>query len=241
MLAERLDFVIGVDTHADSHTLAVVAAPSGGLLGRQTIATTARGYGEALRLAHAQAPGRRAWALEGSGCYGAGLARFLADHGERVLEVERPSRQQRRRGKSDDIDALAAARCALAQKRWAQPRAGGQRAALAALVSTREGAMQARRAALCQLRALLLALPPERRERLAGLTRTRLLERLAALRPRAGAELEGLELALRSLARRVRALDQEEQALKRQIAVLVGELAACRPSRASARSRPRSS
>jgi transposase len=226
MLAQELDFVIGVDTHADSHTLAVVAAPSGGLLGQQTIATTVRGYDQALRIACAQAPGRRAWALEGSGSYGAGLARFLAARGERVLEVERPTRRQRRRGKSDGIDALAAARCALGQKRWAQPRAGGQRAELAALVSTREGAMQARRAALCQLRALLLALPPERRERLAGLTRTRLLERLAALRPRTGAALDGLELALRSLARRVQALDREERALKRQITVLVNELAA---------------
>src|SRR2546426_4216497 len=101
MLAEELDFVIGVDTHADSHTLAFVAAPSGGLLGQQTIAPTARGYDQALRIARAQASGRRAWALEGSGCYGAGLARFLAERGERVLEVERPTRQQRRRGKSD--------------------------------------------------------------------------------------------------------------------------------------------
>jgi len=226
MLAERLDFVIGVDTHADSHTLALVAAASGGLVGERTIATTARGYRDALRLAQAQAPGARAWALEGSGSYGAGLARFLAERGERVLEVERPARQQRRRGKSDGIDALAAARNALAQKRWAQPRAGGQRAALAALVSTREGAMQARRAALCQLRALLLALPPARRERLAGLTRTRLLERLAARRPRPGAELDGLELSLRSLARRLRTLDREERALKRQIAALVVELGA---------------
>ena len=226
MLAEELDFVIGVDTHADSHTLAFVAAPSGGLLGQQTIATTARGYDQALRIARAQASGRRAWALEGSGCYGAGLARFLAERGERVLEVERPTRQQRRRGKSDGIDALAAARCLLGQKRWAQPRAGGQRAELAALVSTREGAMQARRAALCQLRAHLLALPPARRERLTGLTRTRLLERLGALRPRTGAELNGLELSLRSLARRLRALEREERALKRQIAHRVIELAA---------------
>jgi transposase len=231
MLAEEVDFVIGVDTHADSHTLSLVAAPSGGLLAERTIATTTRGYRQALRLAHERAPGRRAWALEGSGCYGAGLARFLAERGERVLEVERPVRQQpRRRGKSDGIDALAAARSALGQKRLAQPRAGGQRAALAALVSTREGAIQARRAALCQLRALLLTLPPARRERLAGLTRTRLLERLAALRPRAGAELEGLELCLRSLARRVQTLDREERALKRQIGLLVSELATWLPA-----------
>ena len=224
MLAEELDYVIGVDTHADSHTLALVGAPCGGLLAAQTIATTAGGYRQALRLAHEQAPGRRAWALEGSGCYGAGLARFLAERGERVLEVERPARQQRRRGKSDGIDALAAARCALGQQRWAQPRAGGRRAALAALVSTREGAMQARRAALCQLRALLLALPPGRRQRFAGLTRARLLKRLVALRPRAEAELHGLELALRCLARRVQALDREQRTLKQQIALLVAEL-----------------
>jgi transposase len=225
MLADEVEFVIGVDTHADSHTLALVAAASGGLLAERTIATTGRGYREALRLVQAQAPGVRAWALEGSGSYGAGLARFLADKGERVLEVERPARQQRRRGKSDGIDALAAARSALGQTHCAQPRAGGQRAALAALVSTREGAIQARRAALCQLRALLLALPPDQRERLAGLTRSRLLARLAGRRPRAGAEQEGLELALRALARRVQALEREERALKRAIGLLVRDLA----------------
>jgi transposase len=225
MLAEELDFVIGVDTHADSHTLALVAAASGGLLGGGTVAATARGYAQAFRLAVERAPGRRAWALEGSGSYGAGLAGFLAERGERVLEVERPARAQRRRGKSDAIDALLAARAALGQQRPAQPRARGRRAALAALVTTRAGSLQARRAALCQLRALLLGLPPARRERLTGLTRARLLRRLAALRPHAESELRGLELALRTLARRVQTLEREERALKDEIGTLVNELA----------------
>jgi transposase len=224
MLADELDFVVGVDTHRDTHTLALVACASGAPVAEATVAATGHGYAQALGFVDELAPGRRAWALEGTGCYGAGLTRFLAERGERVLEVERPARQQRRRGKSDSLDALAAARSALARRRQAQPRAGGRRQALAALVRTREGALTARRAALCQLRALLLALPAERRERLQQLSRGRLLRRLADLRPSAG-ELRGLFLSLRTLAHRVQALDREERTLEREIRALVRELA----------------
>jgi transposase len=97
-----------------------------------------------------------AWAIEGTGSYGYGLARFLAERGERVLEVERPVRRVGSgRGKSDPLDALRAARFALGVERPGSPRSGGARAALRALVSTREGAVSARRAALNQLRALI--------------------------------------------------------------------------------------
>ncbi len=106
MLADDVAFVIGVDTHVETHALALVEAPT--LRTRQslTVPATRRGYRQALRLARRQAPGARCWALEGSGCYGAGLARFLQERGERVLEVERPSREgSRGRLKSDELDA----------------------------------------------------------------------------------------------------------------------------------------
>ena len=226
MLADQLDYVIGVDTHRDAHALAVVAAASGGVvLVEPSLPASPHGYRHLLALARAHARGRRAFAVEGTGSYGAGLARFLAGQGECVLEVERPQRQRCERGKSDALDAVHAARGLLGQERLCQPRAGGRRAALQALVSTREGALHARRAALCQLRALLVTAPAELREQLRPLTRTRLLRRCATLRAGAAPHERGTRLALRLLARRIQLLTAEERTLTREITTLVDELA----------------
>ena len=84
MVTDQVDFVVGVDTHADRHALAVVDAGTQQTCRQLTVAASRQGYRQALRLAKRHAPGRRAWALEGSGCYGAGLARFLNQQGERV-------------------------------------------------------------------------------------------------------------------------------------------------------------
>ena len=100
MLAEGADYVIGVDTHAQRHAFAVVEASTGALVTDWQLPASAEGYREALGLACEFAPGRRLWALEGTGCYGAGLTRSLLAAGERVREVERPLRrgiQARRR------------------------------------------------------------------------------------------------------------------------------------------------
>jgi transposase len=226
MLADELDYVIGVDTHRDAHTLAIVAARSGAVvLVEPSLPACPRGYGQALALAQTHAVGARAFAIEGTGSYGAGLARFLAGQGERVLEVERPARARAPRGKSDVLDAVRAARRLLGEDKLAQPRAGGRRAALQALVRVREGALGARRAALCQLRALLVTAPEALREELRPLTRARLLRRCGALRPGSSLDERGTRLALRLLARRIHALDLEERALKREIAALVAQLA----------------
>src|SRR5512133_162715 len=139
MLADQLDYVVGVDTHRDAHALAVVATSTGAVVLEAEIGADRCGYQHALALAGEYAAGARLWAIEGSGSYGAGLARFLAGRRERVVEVERPQRSERRRGKSDRIDARRAARAAVAQPRLALPRAGGAREALRALVTTREG------------------------------------------------------------------------------------------------------
>jgi transposase len=183
MLADEVDFVIGVDTHRDAHAVAVVAAPTGGVvIVERGLAASPGGYRRLLGLAEAHAPRARAFAIEGTGSYGAGLARFLGERGERVLEVERPRRVRRARGTSDALDAVGAARALLGDERLATPRAGGERAALRALVCTREGALAARRSALCQLRALIVTAPVDLREELRSLTRTRLLRRCAAMR-----------------------------------------------------------
>jgi len=226
MLADELDYVIGVDTHRDAHSLAVVAAANGGVvLVEPSLSACPRGYSRALALAQAHAAGARAFAIEGTGSYGAGLARFLAERGERVLEVERPARARAPRGKSDTLDAVRAARSLLGEDKLAQPRASGRRAALQALLRVREGAVGARQAALCQLRALIVTAPPPLREELRSLTRARLLRRCAALRAGGVRDERGTRLALRLLARRIQLLDAEERALKREIAALVEQLA----------------
>ena len=108
MLADELDFVIGVDTHRDTHAFAVLDVSTGTLLGGSELGADGPGYERALAVAAERAPGRRAWAIEGTGSYGAGLARFLLGRGERVVEVARPRRQGRSHAKTDALDALRA-------------------------------------------------------------------------------------------------------------------------------------
>jgi transposase len=227
MLADEVDFVLGVDTHADTHTLALLETGSRRLRRCATISTTRSGYRRALRLARRQAPGQRLWAIEGTGSYGAALARFLCERGEQVLEVERPRREGARgRLKSDALDAERAARQVLAGQAGATPRLGSQTQALRALLVAREGAVLARSAALNELRALLVSSPPELRERLQRLPRSALVGACARLRPgRAGSERAALALALRSLARRIRQLQEEAQGLEGELALRVEALA----------------
>jgi transposase len=143
ILADLVQVVIGVDTHKPTHTAAVLVAATGGVLATQTIPTTAAGYQALLTLAQ-QHPGRRVWAVEGTGGYGAGLTRLLAASGEWVVELDRPTRPARRHGaKSDPLDAVRAAREALGRPHLAQPRADGQRAALAVLLTARRSAVDA--------------------------------------------------------------------------------------------------
>jgi Transposase and inactivated derivatives len=227
MLADQLDYIVGVDPHRDSHALAIVHVVSGAVVFESTIVANNDGYARALELAERHAPGRRAFAIEGTGSFGAGLTRFLTGRHERVLEVGRLRRERRTGGKTDALDAVRAARSLLIEKRPAIPRAGGERQALQALVAAREGAVNAKRAGLCQLRDLLITTPEPLRSELRPLTRARLLQRLAATRPhnRPDAELRGNLLALRSIARRVLALTAEERELARQIETITRKLA----------------
>ena len=227
MLADQLDYIVGVDPHRDSHSLAIVQIVSGGVVFESTLDANSAGYAQALKLVEEHAPGRRAFAIEGTGSFGAGLTRFLSGRGERVLEVSRLRRERRSGGKTDALDAIRAARSVLSERRPSTPRAGGERQALQALVAAREGAVNAKRAALCQLRDLLITTPEPLRSELRPLTRARLLQRLAATRPetRRDAELRGSLLALRSIARRVLQLTVEERELAREIETLTRRLA----------------
>ncbi len=135
-LAGMIDGVIGVDTHRD--TLAAAATdPVGGVPAQTSVGADAVGYRRLLDFGLAQVPGRRCWAVEGAGSYGAGLTVLLRAHGERVVEVGRPQRPPRRTGaKSDALDAIRSARDVLAQDHVLAPRRRGDREALRVLLAT---------------------------------------------------------------------------------------------------------
>jgi transposase len=96
MLADEVDVVVGVDTHRDTHSLGALAATSGAVVFETRVEACGAGYARALAEVEAKAPGRRAWAVEGTGAYGAGLTRFLAARGERIIEIDRPGAPARR-------------------------------------------------------------------------------------------------------------------------------------------------
>ena len=132
----------GVDTHADVHAAAALD-PVGGLLGVQELPVTAAGY--ASSLSWLRSFGALAVAgVEGTGSYGAGLARYLAAAGVRVVEVDRPDRQDRaRQGKSDPLDAVSAARAALSGRASGAPRGrDGAVEAIRALTVAKRSARQ---------------------------------------------------------------------------------------------------
>jgi transposase len=219
MLADELDYVLGVDTHRDEHVLAVVTAPAGAVVAGRAAPANARGYRELLRVADRHAPGRRAWAIEGTGSYGAGLARYLAGRGEVVLELSRTPRGERRlRGKDDFLDAARTARAALAAETLALPRVGERREALRLLLVARRSAVDVRREALSQLRAVIVTAPEQLREQLRGLPTGALLDRCSRLRrTHSTADELATRLVLRSLARRVQAATLEADELEREL------------------------
>ena len=111
----------GVDTHKDLHVAAVLDE-LGRLLAKESFPTTRAGYRRLLRWLRSHGE-LAAVGVEGCGSWGAGLVRFLAARGVSVVEVNRPNRQnRRRRGKSDTVDAEAAARAVLGGQAWSSPR-----------------------------------------------------------------------------------------------------------------------
>jgi transposase len=223
ILADLVQVVIGVDTHKHTHTAAVVMAATGGVLAERTIPTTAAGYQQLLAFA-GQHPQPRVWAIEGTGGYGAGLARLLTKHGEWVVELDRPARPARRHGaKSDPLDAARAARDALGRVQLGQPRAAGQRAALGVLVTARRSAVDAAAGAQRQLHALVVAAPEQLRARLRGTSTRQLIAACTRLRGHRSWDLEcrSTVAALAALARRIIALEAEARTHQQAILAIV--------------------
>jgi len=220
MLAEKVDYVIGVDTHRDQHTLAVVAASTGAVVAQHAVTTTVRGYAAAVVFAERYATGVRVWAIEGAGHYGAGFTRYLSSRGQLVIEVGRTARSQRRlQGKDDTLDAVRAARSTLASTTLTLPRAGQRQEALRVLLLTRRSAVDVRRLALVQLRSVIVTAPESLREELRRLPVGQLIRRCSRFRrsdSRTPDEL-AVVLVLRSLARRIEAATEEANELEREI------------------------
>jgi transposase len=222
MLAESVDVVVGVDTHKHTHTAAVVSVTTGALLGQATAGADPDGYAALVGLAEEH--GSRLWAVEGGGGYGAGLVRFLRGRSEQVVELDRPRRPARRNGaKSDSLDAVRAAREALAREHLGEPRAGGERAALCVLLAARRSAVEGAGVARQQLHALVVVAPEQLRARFRGRS-TRVMVGVAVrlrVDHRRDVESQATAEALRSLARRVRDLDAEARRLEERIEAIV--------------------
>jgi transposase len=158
MLAEQYDYVIGGDPDRDTVDLAVLDATSAGFRAHLTQTADAAGYAQMVTWAQRQAPGARVWALEGTGNYGAGLASFLAEAGEDVVEIDRVKRA-RRGGKNDQIDAVRAAREALSREVQVNPRQRGLREAMRVVLTTRHAVLVSRTKAINELKALIVTAP----------------------------------------------------------------------------------
>lgn len=223
-LASEVQFVIGVDTHRRTHTAAAVDR-LGGSLEQITVGADRDGSEQLFGFAGRCAPGSRVWAIEGTGLYGAGLTRFLLERGEQVVEVERPNRPARRRGKSDELDALSAAREVLAMNHLATPRCAGEREALQSLLVVRRNTVKNKTQAIGLLKTMIIKAPESLREALGPLPTNEQVRRAARLRSRKDAVEDTSVLALRSLAHRILALGAEAEEHKKRIESLIALLA----------------
>jgi len=226
MAADTRAITGGVDTHADLHVAAALDSV-GGLLGVQEFPAAAAGYAELP--GWLRSLGNLALAgVEGTGSYGAGLARYLAAAGVRVVEVDRPDRQDRhRQGESDPLDAVSAARAAQSGRASGAPRGrDGAVEAIRALMVAKRSARQERTQAVNQARALIVTGPEELRARFAQRSPAQLIEAIAALRPRpGGVPGYATRVALRELGRRAQFLDGQLDRLDELIGPLVTERA----------------
>jgi len=217
----------GVDTHLDLNVAAALD-PIGGLLGVAEFRTTRIGHSLLVDWLGGFGPVARV-GVEGTGSYGAGLARFLRGAGIEVVEVDRPNRQARRRtGKSDPADAVEAARAALSGRaQGAGKTRDGNVEAIRALVVAKRSARSSKIKALNQIRHLGFTASDELRERFSGISRQHLGAAAARLRPRAGSDAItfATKTALSILGRRVLALDEEKERLNVLLAELVAKTA----------------
>ncbi len=216
----------GIDTHRDEHVAAALDQ-RGGQLGLESFPATTAGYRDLLVWLQGLGVVERV-GVEGTGCYGAGISRHLQAQGVGVVEVDRPNRQLRRRaGKSDPVDAVAAARAAQSGVATAVAKTGdGDVEKLRALRIARASARHSRVKAINQLRALVVTAPDQLRAELTGLTAITLPVRCARFRVAdPTTDLGALKYAMRSLARQAVTLRAEIKDLDAIITTLLDRTA----------------
>ena len=217
----------GVDTHGLTHHAAVID-PVGRHLADREFPATIRGYRNLLDWMRSHGT-LGVVGVEGTGAYGAELARVLTAAGVTVIDVDRPDRKTRRmKGKSDPIDAYAAAMAVLSGRATGVPKSrDGVVEAVRVLRIARRSAVKARTQAMNQIRTVLVSAPAMLREQVAGLDRAALIRTLARLRPGddLSRPLAATRASLRRLARRHQALDGEIAELDAEIGPLVKQAA----------------
>lgn len=210
MTTEPMAVIGGVDTHAETHHAALVTITGRHVADRE-FDTTPAGYAGLVAFLTGYGPLVRV-GVEGTSSYGAGLLSVLQAADIEVVEVIRPTRTQRRRGKSDPIDAYNAAATALAGERLPVPKQpGGDVDAIRALLITRRSAVNARADAIRQIKMMLITAPVEVRQRFRRLSDKQLISTLAGLRPAPAttSTANAVLVSLRTLARRHQYLSVE--------------------------------
>jgi len=216
------EVVLGVDTHELEHVAALIDE-RGRLLGTLAVAANERGFRRLLAWASSRGELRQA-GVEGTGSFGVGLTRFLTEHGVEVIEVTRPNRRGRRHlGKSDPVDAEAAARAVFSGEATASPKPrDGIVESIRVLQLARRSAIKARTQAGQQIRSLLITAPVELQSTLGNLTLGEQVARCARLRPSLAANASAAtKRVLRSLSVRYQALDEEARELERELNALM--------------------
>jgi len=212
------EVILGVDTHKDIHVAAAISV-HGALLGSRDFPTTADGYCGLLDWAAALGQVRKA-GVEGTHSYGAALTRHLLSAGIGVIEVNQPDKaHRRRRGKTDAIDAEAAARAVLSGRATALAKAGDGHVERIRLFKLAKGsAIKSRAQAINQLKAILIGADPALRDSMTGLSNPKLVRRCADLDPgRPDTPRAAAEYTLRLLARRIIELTREADDLNQRI------------------------
>ncbi|WP_460494869.1 IS110 family RNA-guided transposase [Dactylosporangium cerinum] len=216
------EVILGVDTHKDVHVAAVITT-LGVHVADATFPTTAAGYQQLLTWAHSFSILDRA-GVEGTGSYGAALTRHLRRHQITVIEVNRPDRAaHRRHGKTDTIDAVAAAHAVLSQRATTTAKtADGPVEILRLLRLARASAVKSRTQAVNQLKAVIVSADPALRDQLAGCTAAALIRHCADLPDTTPTNVaDATRYTLRRLARRIQTLTTEEHELQQQITAVL--------------------
>ena len=222
-LRDVVDVVIGVDTHVHTHSAAVLDTATGGVLDEITVEATPEGYAELVEFANNHAD------VAGLGDRGDRWPRRRSESApgeasEIVVELDRPKRAARRNGaKSDPLDAIRAAREAMARPRLGTPRSGGERQALSVLLTARRSAINASTEAQLQVFSLVIAAPEPIRARFRGQKLAAMLNTAASLRVHSSWDTETTStvVALRTLARRAHAMLKEARELQKALVAII--------------------